>query len=534
MTNNTLIKSLQNADLYSHPVKDFSVLETHCSWVILTGHYAYKIKKAVDFGFLNYSSLEKRKHYCIEEVKRNQALAKQIYLEAIPIYGNEKQPNFTGTGEVIEYAVKMHEFSQIGLLSHLQAKQQLNNTIIDKLAENLASFHLQAPQVPTNSPIGSSEHAQQQTRDNFTQTLPLLEKEEDKQELQQLFDKVEKLYQKIKPIIDRRKTNGSVRQCHGDVHLNNITLIDGNPIIFDCIDFNNDFCWTDTMADLGFITMDLDEFGEPNFSWRLLNHYLQVSGDYDGLYVLPYFQAYRAMVRAKVAMFSLIHSTSIEHKAQHYQRYKGCVALTKSYLQPKAQKLLITCGVSASGKSTVVNQLAPLLKLITITSDRERKRQANINLQENCTAPVLTGLYHPEQTEKTYQSLLEISKNVLNAGYAVILDATFREQKYRQLLANLAKKISIPFFILYCHAPEKQLRQWLKERKTTISEATQDVLSMQLQSFESPLLNESKQTIDIFTAATLPIAEIVKQIKTSSDYTEKSYNEPTEFFQKTI
>ena len=520
MTVDALITSLQNAKLYDHPIKNFSVLETHCSWVILTGYYAYKIKKAVDFGFLNYADLDKRKHYCTEEVKRNQALAQQIYLDVIPIYGSKQQPTFNSTGEIIEYAVKMREFPQASLLSHLQVQQQLNNTIIDKLAENLANFHLQAPLVPASSHIGSSEHAHQQTRDNFTQTLPLLKKTVDQQELQQLSDIVETLYQKIKPIIDRRKANGFVRQCHGDVHLNNITLIDNNPIIFDCIDFNDDFCWTDTMADLGFITMDLDEFGEHNFAWRLLNHYLEISGDYDGLSVLPYFQAYRAMVRAKVAMFSLTHSISSENNEQHYRRYKGCVALASSYLQAKPRKLLITCGVSASGKSTIVNQLSTPLKLITIASDRERKRQANIDLQQDCTAPVLTGLYHPEQTEKTYQSLLNISQNLLNAGYSVVVDATFKEQQYRQLFANLAKDMQIPFFILYCHAPEQQLRQWLIARKTQVSEATQDVLSMQLESFQSPLLTESNQTIEICTAAPVPFADIITKIQISTGTVE--------------
>ena len=201
-----------------------------------------KLKKPVNFGFLDYSSLEKRKHYCEEEVKRNQALAKQVYLQVVPIYGSAAKPNFNGIGKIIEYAVKMREFPQAGLLSQLQQQQQLTNVIIDKLGQSLANFHLQANQVPLTSTIGSSEHAQQQTRDNFTQTLPLLENEVDRQELHDLFSNIETLYKKIKPIIDRRKATGFVRQCHGDVHLNNIALINNEPVIFDCIDFNNDFC----------------------------------------------------------------------------------------------------------------------------------------------------------------------------------------------------------------------------------------------------------------------------------------------------
>jgi len=525
MTDISLITSLQNSKLYDHAIESFSTLETHCSWVILTGDYAYKIKKPVNFGFLDYSDLQKRKYYCEEEVKRNQALAKQIYLEVVPIYGSSETPNFTGDGDIIEYAVKMVEFSQAGLLSQLQKKQQLTGTIIDKLANSLANFHLQATKVPLTSEIGSSEHAQQQTRDNFTQTLPLLEDQTDKQELQQLCDDVEELYKKIKPIIDQRKTDGFVRQCHGDVHLNNITLIDDEPIIFDCIDFNNDFCWTDTMADLGFITMDLDEFGEYELSWQLLNQYLQVSGDYAGLQVLPYFQAYRAMVRAKVAMFTLINTNSEADRAQQYQRYKGCIALTKKYLQTRPLKILITCGVSASGKSTLAEKLSINLNLITITSDRERKRQANIDLQTNCQAPVLQGLYHPQQTEKTYHSLLEISEKVIAAGYPVIIDAAFIYKKQRQAFTMLAARLNIPFTIIYCHAPEAQLRKWLKQRETNVSEATQDVLTMQLQSFESPLVNEATQTIEICATKPISLDSLVKKINTRDSAAKETHRE---------
>ena len=483
MANETLITALQDAKLYDHEVKNFSVLETHCSWVILAGYYAYKIKKPVDFGFLNYTSLAKRKHYCEEEMKRNQLLAKQIYLNIVPVYGTVDKPNFNGRGDVIEYAVKMHQFPQENLLSNVQKQGRLTGEIIDKLATRLAHFHATTNAVPQSSIIGNSEHTHQQIRDNFTQTLPLLENEADQQELQQLSNDVKILYQKVKPVIDRRKASGFVKQCHGDVHLNNIVLLNNEPIIFDCIDFNDDFCWTDTMADLGFITMDLDEFGETHFSWRLLNHYLQISGDYDGLQVLPYFQSYRAMVRAKVAMISLANTTAPEKRAEYYRRYKGCVALAKAYLQPKKAKLLLTCGVSASGKSTLAQQLSNALNLVTLASDRERKRQANITLQDDCSAPVSTELYSQQQTEQTYGTLLKLSKTILAAGCSLIVDATFREYKHRQTFARLAQQINVPFIILYCHAKEKQLRRRLSLRQQqaqSISDATQEVLTLSL------------------------------------------------------
>lgn len=516
MTTELLIERLQQPSLYSHPTDNFQMLETHCSYVVLTGDYAYKIKKPVNFGFLDYSDLQKRKHFCEEEVKRNQAMAGSIYLQTIPIYGTSEQPAFTGENTPIEYAVQMRQFSQENLLSKIQDQGKLTTTIIDKLAENLAHFHKDAPLVPAELIIGTAEHAHQQTLDNFSQTLPLLTEQSDIQELQHLQADVEALYKKIKPIIDRRKQTGFVRQCHGDVHLNNIVMINNEPVIFDCIDFNDDFCWTDTMADLAFITMDLDEFGEHELSWRLLNQYLEISGDYDGLNVLAYFQSYRAMVRAKVAMFTLTYSDDKTLQEEQYKRYKGCVALAQKYLQPLDKRLVITCGVSASGKSTLARQIQTDLDLIRITSDRERKRHAKIDLEQDCTADVLAGIYHDSHTETTYQALANLTKTILEAGYPVLVDATFRENKYRHQFAKLANTQKVPFVILYCNAPESQLRQWLTERQSRenkVSEATQDVLSMQLEKFESPLDTASEHTIEINTANTLDFATIIKAIK---------------------
>lgn len=516
MSTETLITNLHDKTLYSHPTTSFTQLETHCSYVVLTGEYAYKIKKPVNFGFLDYSDLAKRKHFCEEEVKRNQAMAGNIYLEVVPIYGSVEQPSFAANDKPIEYAVKMREFSQDNLLSKVQAEKRLTTNMVDKLAQNLADFHLSAPLVPNELVTGCAEHAQQQTIDNFTQTRPLLTDASDIAELESLQKDVEILYKKIKPSIDRRKQNGFVRQCHGDVHLNNIVLIEDNPVIFDCIDFNDDFCWTDTIADVAFITMDLDEFGEHALSWRLLNQYLELSGDYDGLNVLAYFQSYRAMVRAKVAMFTLANCQSPSEKKEQYQRYKGCVALAAHYLQPLPKRLLITSGVSASGKSTLAKQIQVELDLIRITSDRERKRQADIKLTEDCTADVLAGIYQDSYTETTYQTLATLAETILTAGYPVIVDATFRENSYRQKFAKLATTLKVPFTILYCHAPEAQLRQWLTERQasnTNVSEATQDVLSMQLEQFESPLKSDAKHTLEINTAKSPTFATIIQNIK---------------------
>jgi aminoglycoside phosphotransferase family enzyme/gluconate kinase len=519
MTTTELIKNLQNADLFDHNITQFSVLETHCSYVLLTGEYAYKIKKSVDFGFLNYSSLEKRQHYCREELRRNQLLAGEVYLDVMPIYGSSQQPSLKPAGEPIEYMVKMREFAQDNLLSHLQQQNKLNVRLIDNLAKNLVEFHQAAPDVPHENPIGSSAHAQQQALDNFTQAQPLLSQPDDLTELADIKQQTQTLYERIAPAIDLRKQQGFVRQCHGDVHLNNIVLINDEPIIFDCIDFNHDFCWTDTMADLAFITMDLDEVGEHALSWRLLNTYLGLSGDYQGLSVLPYFQAYRAMVRAKIALFTQMQSDDTQVRDNQYQRYKGCVAQAKRYLTPKPTRLIIMCGVSASGKSTLSKQLAPRLDLIRITSDYERKRAANIALETDCTATLNTGLYQASQTEHTYQALQQQATKVLASGYSVLIDATCLKQHQRERFITLAQQRSLPCAIIYCHAAQTQLHQWLAERRqvgSDASEATAEVLTAQLSEIEVPTSTQTVPCIEINTANSLDFGRIIASLQQTS------------------
>jgi predicted kinase len=269
------------------------------------------------------------------------------------------------------------------------------------------------------------------------------------------------------------------------------------------------------MADVGFITMDLNEFNEPELSTSLLNQYLQYSGDYQGLIVLPYFQAYRAMVRAKVAMFRLQQELSSEELAHTHLRYKNCVAAALQYLQPATPTLIITCGVSASGKTTLAKMLADKLNLIHLISDIERKRQADIELSANCSDKVLQGLYSPEQTANTYQRLNDLSQLCLQAGNGVIVDATFRSQAQRNNFAKLAQTLNVPFIIVHCDSPETALRERLHHRqqgKPHLSEATQDVLSMQLKKFETLSSEELSQSLKIDSSKPLEFATMLNNI----------------------
>ena len=257
----TLIAALQNPALYPHPVEQVRVIETHISWVLLTGQYAYKIKKPVNFGFLDFTDLAARKHFCEEELRLNQRLTEGLYLEVLPITGSEAAPQLGGEGPAIEYALKCREFPQNALLSEVQTRGELSSEHIDALAKQIAGFHLRTPQVPQDNPLGSAEAVMAPVRQNFEQIRPLLSDKADLLQLDALEAWAESSYDRLEALLQARKANGFIRECHGDIHLGNAALIDGQVVLFDCIEFNEPFRFTDVCADYAFLAMDLEDRG---------------------------------------------------------------------------------------------------------------------------------------------------------------------------------------------------------------------------------------------------------------------------------
>lgn len=517
METNPLIVALQNPALYDHPVTSFKVIETHVSWVILTGHYAYKIKKPVDFEFLNYATLDKRYYYCQEELRLNRQWAPELYQAVVPIYGTLEQPQFTESDTVIEYAVKMREFPQSALFSALLAQDKLTPALIDELAKNIAQFHRMAKPAPADQVLGTPEHVHAPVVQNFMQIKPLLTEAMDLQQLAKLSAWAEQQYQQLKTIFAQRKAQAYVRECHGDIYLNNIILWQGQPLIFDCIEFNDDFRWTDVMADIGFLSMDLEDNQQPALAHQLINTYLAYSGDYFGLRVLPYYQAYRAVVRAKVALFRLLSPDLTESERQAIKmNYRSYMALAERYTKPMPQALMITHGLSGSGKSTLAKEVMHRLGAIHISSDIERKRNAGLAFTEDSKSSINTHLYSHENTAKTYQHLAQLATLILQAGYPVIIDATCLKRYQRVLFTDLANNFSLPWVILSCQASTIFLQQIITQRaalKQDPSEATIAILAMQQASHE-PLTGEELQaTVTIVTEQPVDINAIIASIK---------------------
>lgn len=496
----TLIKALQNPELYDHPVRDFRVIETHISQVLLTGDFAYKIKKPMDFGFLDFSTLERRKHFCEEELRLNSRLAAELYLEVIPITGSPEQPRLGGEGSPFEYAIRMRQFDQNQLFDVRQERGDLPADLLTNLARQVADFHKSLPPVAEDKPLGTPEAVYAAMQENFDQIRPMLDDAGLLAQLDNLEDWTRTTFERCRDLIARRRENGLVRECHGDLHLANITVFNDQVTVFDCIEFNEPFRWIDVMNDLAFLLMDLESRQEPALANRVLNTYLEYRGDFEGLALLPLYKAYRAMVRAKIALFTLGNPNLSEaEKADLMQRYRDYAQLAEDYGAIPNHYLLATTGLSASGKTCVSAAMAEELGLIRLRSDVERKRLHGLGPLDDSKSGLGTDLYSPEATEKTYAHLAELAGELLASGLSVIVDAACLKEKERGLFANVAESQGVPFALLHCEAPETLRREWVRKRKGDASEATEELLDAQQSWFEPLTTEEKTHTVHLHT-----------------------------------
>ncbi|MGV6397456.1 bifunctional aminoglycoside phosphotransferase/ATP-binding protein [Pseudomonas caspiana] len=505
----SLIAALQNPALYPHAVENFQVIETHISWVLLTGPFVYKIKKPMNFGFLDFTTLAAREHFCNEELRLNQRLTEDLYLEVLPITGSAEQPQLGGDGEVIEYALKMRQFPQTGLLSTLQANGELTPAHIDQIARKIGEFHIIAPRVTEESELGSPDSVMAPVLQNFEQIRPMISEKADLLQLDALQAWAESSFERLKPLLSQRKADGFIRECHGDIHLGNITLIDDKVVIFDCIEFNEPFRKTDVYADIAFLAMDLEDRGLKSLSRRLISNYLELTGDYQGLELLNFYKAYRALVRAKVALFGLSPDADLVQRGAILRQYRNYANLAESYSAIPSRFLVITHGVSAVGKSQVAMRLVEALGAVRLRSDVERKRLFAAKNQD-------TGLYDADASVATYQRLHELAATVLRAGFPVIIDATYLKQAQRAAAAGVAEATGVPFLILDCDAPQAVIEGWLAQRQAQggdPSDATLEVIADQQANREPLTAEETLQSKRVETNKSSDLDSLVENLR---------------------
>jgi aminoglycoside phosphotransferase family enzyme/predicted kinase len=452
---------------------------------VLTGPFAYKVKKPMNFGFLDFTTLEARGHFCAEELRLNQRLTQDLYLEVLPITGSAEAPQLGGEGPAIEYALKMRQFGQDGLLSTLQANGELTPAHVDQMADQIARFHLDAPRVPAEHEAGTPDSVMAPVRQNFEQIRPFLSDKADLLQLDALQAWADSSFERLKPLFSQRKAEGFIRECHGDIHLGNATVIDGQVVIFDCIEFNEPFRFTDVYADTAFLAMDLEDRGLKCLARRFISQYLELTGDYQGLELLNFYKAYRALVRAKVSLFSMPAEATPVQRATTLRQYRNYANLAESYSTIPSRFMAITHGVSAVGKSHVAMRLVEALGAIRLRSDVERKRLFG---EQTVANDLQAGIYSADASAATYQRLHDIAAVILHAGFPVVVDATYLKHAQRDSAAKVAEATGAPFLILDCNAPQAVIESWLALRqvdKKDPSDATLAVIEAQQASREA-------------------------------------------------
>jgi hypothetical protein len=512
-----LIRALQRPAIYAHPVTGLRVLETHISWVILAGEFAYKIKKAVNFGFLDFSTLEKRHYYCQEELRLNRRFAPDLYLDVIAVTGEAERPSLNGPGPVLEYAVVMRRFPQDGLLSRMAADGELRPAHMDAIIQLVAGMHAQAASATRESGYGLPDGIHHWVLENFVHIRPLLTQDLHREQLDRLEQWCRQEYKRIRPLLEHRREDGAVRECHGDLHLGNLALIEGRITPFDCIEFNAQLRWIDAISEAAFLIMDVQDRGYSELAYRFQNGYLQLTGDYDGVRVLRYYLVYRALVRAKVAVLRLPQPhIKPADKASAWQDYNSYMSLAGRYAEIRSPALIITQGVSGSGKSWYAAQLVEALGALCIRSDAERKRLFGYQAGARTQSGIRGGIYTPAASADTYERLAELAAIVIEAGYPVIVDAAFLKRSQRERFRRLALHHEVPLIVLHFQADSDTLQERIKRRQaagTDPSEAGIEVLHAQLATQDPLQPDESDGLIEITPDSAQPAEEIARRVR---------------------
>ncbi len=506
MNTEQLIDSLCLPESYPHSVEVITTIETHISVVFLTGPYAYKLKKPVDFGFLDFTQLDSRKHFCEQELRLNQRTAPNLYLDVVPLFLDTNgritfDQNLAGgsSAKPIEYLLKMNQFDPNGVLGRYLSDHDLSKAQERELAKQISQLHLNARIVEGDSHLGEPKTILQPMLDNFPTLLENCTSEY-KPRLENLLNWTHQRFADLQEDLVNRKKLGFVRECHGDLHLDNITLIDDRPTLFDGIEFNDEFRWIDVISDLAFLLIDLDFRDKQALRRRILSTYLGFTGDYAALKLLRFYQVYRALVRAKISALRLgqIPKNSIEY--QHYRTITlQYIEQAEGYaLTSSSNKLIVLQGVSGSGKSHFAEQLLSELDAVVISSDIERKRLYGISQTTRVPEEEKSTLYSAEMSRKTYAKLLALSKKLLEQGQSVIVDATFLKSEYRLPFYETARSLGCEPYLIYIETDTDTAEVSIRQRSLadlSPSDADEAVMNRQLEFIEPPSKSEPSLTL---------------------------------------
>lgn len=508
------IRELLRPEAFTHSVDEIELRETHISWVVRTGPFAYKIKKPVKLDFIDAATLQRRLFLCEEELRLNRRLAPQLYIDIVPIVRTEGGLFVSGRGQVVDYAVRMHQFAASDELPALLEREAVDIAQLAALGETLAQFHMEAAVAPPKRAPERTQRMYDSVLGNLAQLLAHLDSPQPAVQLGRLIDWTHDRADALEPFFQMREQSGFVRECHGDLHAANIVRLDARLVPFDCIEFDPNLRWIDVISDIAFLVMDLASHSRADLAFALLSRYLEVTGDYDGARVLPFYAVYRALVRAKVdaLMVEKVPARAAEFRDRLQQRIRAA----QSWSAPLRPALILMHGPSGSGKSWLSAQLVPALPAVRVRSDLERKRLAGMAATDSAPARVREGIYTREFGHRTYSRLADCAESCLRAGLSVIVDAAFLDTTDRQQFRALATHLRVPYAIVSCEADPITLAQRVEERakeRKDASDATLSVLDAQLREIEPFELAEQPCVIHVDTDEPHAVQRVTEELR---------------------
>ncbi|MFH1169134.1 MAG: AAA family ATPase [Chloroflexota bacterium] len=507
-----MIQALLSPQAYPDPPEHIELVQTQMSFVLLAGELVYKIKKPVDLGYLDYTTLDRRRFYCQQEVELNRRLCAEAYLGVVPVVRRQGRYFLEGKGKALEYAVKMRRLPREAMMDVLLAEGRLSPPMVAGVAERLAEFHSRAQTSETISAFGSLEAISGNAEENFSQTVKYIGSTIAQQNYRRIKDYSEGFIRDNADLFRQRADGGRIRDCHGDLHAAHICFSTGGICIYDCIEFNDRFRYCDVASEIAFLAMDLDHYGRADLSNHFVSAYAAQSHDSELKRLLNFYKCYRAYVRGKVACFNLDDPyVGLEEREAARKAAASYFDLAHAYTRPKPL-LLITVGLAGSGKSTLAQALAGMLGLVVISSDVTRKQLADIPLTERRFEDFDSGIYSAEFSRRTYDSMLARAEAALRAGSPVILDASFIKSAERLRAKRLAQDANADFFILECRLDDAGLRQRLAQRlkQGSVSDGRPEILEPQKQRFDP--VDEAEAAGHIVLDATLPTEGQVSQV----------------------
>lgn len=504
------LRTLLDPDAYPHAVTAVRLIETHVSWVLLTGELAYKLKRPVRYPFVDLTSVERRAHCCAEELRLNRRFAPELYLGLSAVTIANGKARMDGDGAVLEHAVRMRQFDVEDGLDRLLATQRVEPGELAEFGRALAAIHATLPVAQDAVDRGTAESTNRLLRENLEQCLDLAGALGTHGEILALRAGYEALTGDAQSWFAIRRAQGHVRECHGDLHARNVVRYGGRLVAFDCLEYAEAFRWIDVAQEIAFLLMDLDVSGDALHAHAFLDGYLTASGDHAACRLLAPYACHLALVRAKVAALEFAGASAADREAV-LARHRAYLAFVRRTLARERPMLLLMHGLAGSGKSWLARRLAPLLGAVHLRSDVERKRLAGLAERERSGSSLEQGLYAPGASARVYEHLAQVAGHVLAGGYPVIVDASFIRRADRDRFRKLAGELGVELCVVHCQAPKPVVAERLLERRrrgVDASEADLTVFAWQESQREPIAMDEELAVVDVETTVSGVVSEV--------------------------